>query len=97
MKTRGSKFILTAVALSVMGLSGASPAEAEVKLDDVQISVRWRGERGDHRSPYHHWGPRRPRRHRHGGPHGPWGFHGRPGRHGPPPPPPPHHRRHEWR
>lgn len=105
---RKSKVVLTVLflgAMSLSGLYGASPAEAGVKLDDIQISARWRG---DHRPPPP--GPRWHRRHGPGGPrhfhgHGPMGFHGPhgprgphgPWRDGPPPPLPPHHRRHHHR
>ena len=98
MQAKSSKLVLTVLMLGVAGLSslsGASSAEAGAKLDDVQISLRWRG---DHRPPppppgVRRDGPRRHWRHRVGGPRGHWGFHS-PRRHCPPPP---HHHPHHCR
>ena len=36
---------LTACVLGLSGLSGASPAEAGVKLDDIQVLLRWKDDR----------------------------------------------------
>ena len=67
------KIVLMALMAGVMGLAGAPSAEAGVELDDVQISVRWKGGRDEHRPPPPphggHEGPWRHHGHRPGGPH----------------------------
>ena len=89
-----AKFALTALMIGTLTVTGASFAEAEVKLDDVKIGVHFKN---DHRPPApdsreapgsHHGkpAPRPVHRYHHVPPHHPHG----PGHHVPPPPP------HRW-
>lgn len=45
MKSKRMKFVLLALMAGVMTLTGVSFAEAGVKLDDLQILLRWRDDR----------------------------------------------------
>ena len=92
---KSTNFVLAALMAGVMALSGAPSAEAGVKLDDLQILLRWKDdrrapepERPGPRKP--HWRPGGPGRHDVHAPGHHWApdrpHHG-PGGHDAPPPP----------
>ena len=78
--TKRMKFVLAALTACVVclsGLSGASPAEAGVKLDDIQVLLRWKDDRKPTEPPAP--APRVQERHEAHGPH----WEPRPGGHNP--------------
>ena len=94
-----AKLALTALMIGTLTVTGASFAEAGVKLDDIQIGIRFKNEHQPP-APERREAPRPPEEYRHGhrGQHDvpppPMPAHHRPhgsGHHVPPPPHAPHH------